>query len=154
MTTIEYAYSRFGAERFPLPSEAQLSELESRIRIRFPEDYRQFVLNFNGGYFKCPEIAPVGEGCPLEGLDSLFGIGASHPTSELATPLDLALFDDNDPLKILPIGRTGMGGLIILDTAPGEGQGAIFLKQAWGEFYHLVDGIEAFFALLREPTWK
>ena len=46
-----------------------------------------------------------------------------------------------------------MGGLIILDTAPGEGQGAIFLKQARGDFHYLVDGIEAFFALLREPTW-
>ena len=44
-----------------------------------------------------------------------------------------------------------MGGLIILDTAPGDGNGAIFLKQAWGDFYYLTEGIEDFFALLREP---
>jgi hypothetical protein len=46
-----------------------------------------------------------------------------------------------------------MTGLIILDLAPGEGQVAIFLKKAFGDFYYLVDGIEAFFALFREPTW-
>ncbi len=45
-----------------------------------------------------------------------------------------------------------MGGLMIVDTAPGEGKNAIFLKQVFGEFYYLTDGIEAFFARLREPT--
>lgn len=152
MITIENAYRRFSTKRFPLPSEAQLLELEKQIGIRFPEDFRKFVLQFNGGYFEGPDIAPVDEGCPLESLDSLFGIGASHPTSELGRASDIALFDDNDPPKIVPIGSTSTGGLIILDTAPGEGNGAIFLKQAWGNFYFLTDGIEAFFALLREPT--
>jgi hypothetical protein len=153
MTTIENAYDRFSVERFPLPSDAQLSALEQRLGIVFPDDYRQFILEYNGGYFKCPEITPVGEGCPLETLQILFGIGPSHWEAELGRPSDIALFDDNDPPKIVPIGRTGMGGLIILDTAPGDGQGAIFLKKAFGNFYYLLDGIEAFFALLREPTW-
>jgi len=153
MTTIENAYHRFSTKRFPLPSEAQVYELEQRIGVTLPGDYRQLVLRFNGGYFKCPEITPVGDGCPLDALKVLYGIGASHETAELATRLDLVLFDDNDPLKILPIGRTGMGGLIILDVAPGDGNGAVFLKKAWGDFYYLVDGMEAFFALLREPTW-
>jgi hypothetical protein len=153
MTTIKNVYERFSVKRFPLPSEAQLAQLETRIGVRFPEDYRRFVLEFNGGYFNEPEITPVGEGCPLDTLEILCGIGASHSEAELATPSDLVLFDDNDPPKIIPIGRTGMAGLIILDTAPGEGQGAIFLKKAFGDFYYLVDGIEAFLALLREPTW-
>ncbi len=77
MTTIENAYDRFSVERFPLASEAELAELERRVGVKFPEDYRRFVLDFNGGYFKCPEITPVGEGCPLETLEFLFGIGAS-----------------------------------------------------------------------------
>jgi len=78
MTTIESAYNRFSVERFPLPSEAQVAELEQRIGVRLPDEYRSFILEFNGGYFKCPEITPVGEGCPLETLEILFGIGASH----------------------------------------------------------------------------
>jgi SMI1-KNR4 cell-wall len=153
MTIIQSAYDRFCKERFPLPSESQLSALEERIGVIFPDDYRRFVLEFNGGYFKCPEITPVGDGCPQATLDSLYGIGASHRTAELGRPQSIALFDDNDPPKIVPIGYTGMGGLIILDTAPGEGQGTIFLKKEFGDFYYLTDGIEDFFALLREPTW-
>lgn len=153
MTTIQSAYDRFAVERFPLPSESELAELESQIGVRFPEDYRQFLLEFNGGYFNEPDITPVGDGCPQDSLEILFGVGASHWEAELARPEEINLFDDNDPPKIIPIGCTSMGGLIILDTAPGEGQGAIFLKKAFGDFYFLVDGIEAFVALLREPTW-
>ena len=152
MTTIQYAYNRFSTERFPLPSEAQVSELEQRIAIALPDEYRHFVLEFNGGYFNRPEITPVGDGCPLATLACLFGIGASHPTAELATPSDMVLFDDNDPPVIVPIGSTGMGGLIILTTDP-EGPGEIFFKQAFGNFYFLTENLEDFFDLLREPTW-
>ena len=153
MTIIDDAYRRFSKKRFPLPSEAQLSVLEKRIGVVFSDDYRRFILDFNGGYFIEPEIDPVGEGCPQATLAIMYGIGASHWEAELGDPSTLAIFDDNDPPKIVPIGYTGMGGLIILDTAPGDGRGAIFLKQAWGDFYYLTEGIEEFFALLREPTW-
>ena len=101
---------------------------------------------------KSPTSHQLARGCPQEPLDSLYGIDASHPTAELGRPASLVLFDDNNPPKIVPIGYTGMGGLIILDTAPGESRGAIFLKQAFGDFHYLADGIEAFFGLLREPT--
>ncbi len=153
MTTIQSAYDRFCKKRFPPPSEAQLAALEQQIGVVFSDDYRRFILNFNGGCLQEPEITPFGEGCPLTSLDSLSGIGASHPTAELGRRRDIALFDDNDPPKIVPIGRTDVGGSIILDTAPGEGQGNVFLKQAFGDFYYLTDDIEAFFALLREPMW-
>jgi hypothetical protein len=152
MITIEYTYRRFCAERFSLPSEEQLQALEERVGVTFPDDYRRFVLDFNGGYFSEPEITPVGDGCPQESLALMCGIGASHDEAELGRPSDLYLFDDNDPPKIVPIGVTPMGSLIILDTAPGEGRGTIYFKQAFGEFYYLADGIEEFFELLREPT--
>lgn len=45
-----------------------------------------------------------------------------------------------------------MGGLIILDTAPGEGRGEIYYKQAFGDFYWIAENIEEFFGLLREQT--
>ena len=130
-----------------------MDEVQSRIGVTFPDDYRRYLLEFNGGYFNGPEITPVGEGCPLEVLEILCGIGASHEEAELGMPSDIALFDDNDPPKIVPIGYTGMGGLIILDTAPGEGQGAVFLKKEFGDFFYLTDGIEEFFGLLRDPPW-
>ena len=150
MTGITYAYNRFSTERFPLPSEAQLAELEQRIRVTFPEEYRRFVLEFNGGYFSEPEITPVSEGCPVDGLTYLSGIGASHPYAELGRPSLLALFDGNDPPLIVPVGYTGMGGLIILITEE-EGRGEIWYKQAFGTFYYLAEGIEDFFDLLSVP---
>jgi len=150
MNTIAKAYSRFATRRFPLPSEAQLDALERRIGVTFPEDFRHFILAFNGGYFKEPDITPVTEGCPLDGLTFLSGIGASHEESELGRPFYLSLFDDNDPPKIVPIGRTALGGLIILVTES-EGRGSIVLKQAFGGFFYLASGINEFFGLLREP---
>ncbi|HEX4147171.1 MAG TPA: SMI1/KNR4 family protein [Pirellulales bacterium] len=151
MTTIHAAYDRFCKKRFPATSEADLFSLQRRIGVIFPADYRRFILDFNGGYFDDPIITPVGQGCPTECLDSLYGIAAPRPTVELGQPASIALFDDNDPPKIVPIGRTAVGGLIILDTAPGDGNGSIFLKQAWGDFYYLTENIAGFFALLRAP---
>ncbi|MBI2823756.1 MAG: SMI1/KNR4 family protein [Planctomycetia bacterium] len=153
MTTIEYAYDRFCTERFPLPTEREIVALERRIGVTFSPDYRQFVLEFNGGYFGEPEIAPVSEDCPPALLTLLHGIGASHREAELARSSDLVLFEDNDPPKILPIGATPTGGLIIL-TTEAEGRGEIFLKQAFGGFYYLADGIEEFFALLRDQPGR
>jgi len=152
MTAIGDAYRRFSRDRFPLPVEKQLAELEQRIGIVFPEDYRRFILEFNGGYFREPDIAPVGEGCPQDGLKFLSGIGASLINSELGEYSTLMLFDDNVPPKIVPIGGTPMGGLIILDTAPGEGRGEIYYKQAFGDFYWIAENIEEFFTLLRDQT--
>lgn len=152
MNTIEFAYHRFSRERFPLPTEAQVRALEMRIRIEFPQDYRDFLSEFNGGYFTEPEIEPAIEGCPRDSLTFLCGINASNEEAELGRASYLTLFDDNDPPKILPIGATPMGSLIILDVAPGEERGTIYFKQAFGDFYVLAEGIEEFFSLLREQA--
>ncbi len=150
MSAIEEAYRRFCTARFELPGEERLSNLEHRIGVVLPQDYRQFILRFNGGYFNEPEITPVGEGCPQDGLTCLHGIGASHWEAELASDFYLTLFEENDPPIILPIGHTSMGGLIIL-TTEAEGFGEIFLKQAFGDFHYLAKDIEEFFTLLRAP---
>jgi len=152
MTDIGDAYRRFSRGRFPLPTEKQLAELEQRIGIVFPNDYRRFILEFNGGYFHDPMIVPAEDGCPQGILSFMNGIGASHEEAELGLSFDLSLFDDNVPPKIVPIGGTPMGGLIILDTAAGEGRGEIYYKQAFGDFYWIAENIEEFFTLLRDQT--
>jgi hypothetical protein len=150
MSTIDLAYSRFSKTCFPLPSERDVMDLEQRLGISLPEDYRDFLLRYNGGYFTEPVIEPPDLGTLRDRLTHLKGIGASHPTAELGRPRDLALFDDNDPLEILPIGYTIMGGLIFL-VAHADGFGEIGLKAAFGRSYPLATGIEEFFALLIEP---
>jgi hypothetical protein len=150
MTAINDAYLKYSTVRFPLPTASQLETLERRIGVVFPDDYREFVLQYNGGYFNAPLIAPVVDECPSESLSNLFGIGSPYPCAELGEPATLTLFDDNEPPIIVPIGGTTLGGLIILRTEP-EDFGCVFLKQAFGDFYYLADGIEEFFELLSDP---
>jgi hypothetical protein len=152
MISIDYVYQRFCRNRFPLPSEADVRAVETRIKVTLPDDFRQFILEFNGGYFDDPVITPVVESCPDESLSFLCGIRPSHEEAELGREFYLSLFGDNDPPKIVPIGGTPLGSLIILDTAPGEGRGNIYFKQAFGDFYYLADGIEEFFGLLRDSA--
>jgi hypothetical protein len=81
----------------------------------------------------------------------MYGIRALHHSAELASDRAINLFDDNNPPKIIPIADTPLNDKIILDTAPGEGRGNIYFKQAFGDFYYLADGIEEFFGLLHGP---
>ena len=152
MSVIGQAYQKWQQTRFPLPSEETVSSLESRIGVTFPEDYRRFLLEYNGGFFTEPQIVPPpGDDCPIDRLTYLCGIGASHRSAELATPSWLSLFDDNDPPQVIPIGYTIMGNCLLLVTHP-EGRGNIVLSRASLERSNfLANGIEEFFTLLREP---
>ena len=146
MNAIAHAYVNYSTKRFPVPSRTKLLELEERIEISLPEDFRQFLLDFNGGFFNEPNISPSSKGCPEDCLTFLNGIGASSPVAELASETDLALFEDNSPPQILPIGYTMMGNMIILITHY-ENNGFIMLK-TFKEYFFLANGIEEFFSLL------
>jgi hypothetical protein len=145
---IDAAYRDFCVKRFPLPTSQQVADLERRIGVPLPDDYRQFILDYNGGYFERAEIAFEAEGCPLDNLRCLHGIGASHATSELATERHLAVFEGNDPPAVVPIGNTVAGGLILL-VVHAESLGCILLKVAFGDSFLLASGIEGLFSLLR-----
>jgi hypothetical protein len=152
MSVFEHAYKRFATEQFPLPSEKQVVAFERRIKSELPADFRQYILEFNGGVFDDPEIVPDHEDCPPSVLAEMNGIGCPHPILELHQPRRWELFDDNDPPEFLPIGETPLGDFIILVTELGENPGRILFKQAFGEFYYLAEGIEEFFGFLREAT--
>jgi hypothetical protein len=154
MTSIEYGYEAFTDERFPLPTEKQVANLEARWHIDLPSDYRRFLLEYNGGYFTEPQIVPSNPDCPIDRLNNLAGIGATHPSAELGGTgtYNPDLFDNNDPPILLPIGYTLMGNLIYLVTES-EGRGVIGLKKAYTNvFFDLAEGIEGFFSLLRKPV--
>lgn len=154
MNTIEMAYKNFCRKRFPLPSEKQVADLEEELGILFPPDYRDFLFQYNGGFFTNPEIAPSCKECPLDGLDVLYGIGATHPSVELNRGC-ACIFDDNDPPQIMGIGYTTMGNLIFLVTdITGDDWGQIALKLMYSSTsFNLGNGIEEFFSrLYRDPT--
>jgi hypothetical protein len=151
MEAIERAYQLFCRRRFPLPSEKQVADLELRLGIVLPGDYREFLLRFNGGYFFEPRIVPPVEGCPSDCLDVLAGIGATDPSAELGSPDGFSpdIFDDNEPPQILPIGYTLMGSLIFLITHADD-NGWVGLKKADSDDSFLIGKtIEEFFDRLR-----
>jgi hypothetical protein len=147
-SVIDSAYRRFCRERFPLPTEAQIRELEGRIGVSFPADYRHYLLGYNGGYFVEPSILPPSTECPEDCLKFMHGICASHPTAELGRERDLSRWSDNSPPQIVPIGYTIMGYFILLVTHP-EGRGQVLLR-TFDESFYLSDDIPGFFALLTE----
>jgi len=151
MNTIETAYRKYCTERFALPTEKQVSDLEEKIGVFFPDDYRQFLLTYNGGVFNEPDIIPPDKECPVDGLEFMNGIGAIHPVIELGREIDLDIFDDNDPPQVVPIGDTIMGNLILLITHY-EGNGCIVMKKAFDRSFFLAEGIEEFFGLLQDPS--
>ena len=150
MSIIEDAYAKFCFERFGMATEQQLVLCERRCGITFPDDYRRYVLAYNGGYFNEPDFESPDEDCPADALTYMHGIGASHPTAELATQRLRAIFTGNDPPEFIPIGYTIMGYFVVILTRP-EDRGTIFLK-TFDDFFFLASDVESFFGLLHEPT--
>jgi len=155
---IARAYDAFCKKPFPLPHEKDVIDLESRISVTFPPDYRQFLLEYNGGCFNEPEIippepemTPPAEKAPVDLFASLYGIRATHPVNELGQPASIELFDDNDPPEIVPIGYTIIGYLILLVTYPDDDDYGDILLRSFTESFWLAEGIADFFELLQAP---
>src|SRR5262245_54649104 len=148
---IRAIYDAFPVHRFPLPTEEQVRDLERRLKMPLPGHYRQFILEFNGGYFGPPLFpltSPVAGDAPLEHLTHLWGIGADGRHAELGH--DTCNFDDNDPPIILPIGYTERGSLLYLVTEDAPDYGSICVKLAFcWTVYVIADTMEEFFGLLR-----
>lgn len=117
MSVIEQAYSKWCQQRFPLPTERDISDLEQRITVRFPDHYRMYLLEWNGGIFSEPDIVAPAANYADDRLLWLNGIHASADYAELGSAFDLALFEDNSPPIVLPIGRTTANDLIMMSTA-------------------------------------
>jgi hypothetical protein len=143
---IDSAYEHYCRERFPLPSEEDISSLEDRLRAELPADFKDFLLHYNGGVFNDTKIQPPYLETPTRHLTYLRGIGAKPDSLEIGRRRDVLIFDDNDPLQILPIGGTAEGDLILLVTHE-EDCGAILLRTPRESFY-LAPDISGFFGLL------
>lgn len=127
--TVDVVYGKYAIKRNPLPSEADVAALERKLATKFPSDYRDFLLTYNGGRFSDPKFTTKGRPRKKDRLTFLNGIRAAHPSEELASDGDLVLFGDNDPIEILPIGYTIMGNLIFIVLHPDD-FGMIGLKLA------------------------
>jgi len=151
LENVDQAYRRFCREKFPLAAEKQIAGLERKIGVRLPDEYRQYLLRYNGGAFKDPIITADDIHCVEDCLDVMFGIIERPRACNLANPTYLNLFDDNFPAVILPIGYTLMGNLLVLRTEPDDELGWILLKiQDSDDYFVLAKSINDLFASLKE----
>jgi len=141
---IDAVYSKYARHRNPLPSEAEVDALERRLNTRFPEDHRRFLLSYNGGHFEDAPFATQRHPQFRDRLTFLNGIRAAHPSEEVGSEGDITLFEENDPLEILPIGYTIMGNLLFIVLHP-EDFGNIGLKLCDSEdSLYLGDSVQEF----------
>lgn len=148
MSNIEHAYERFCTERFPLPKPETVAALEKLRGVPFPNDYRDFLQNWNGGFFSEPTITVVNEECPVDRLTFFSGIGATHPIAELTWPPALGDFDEESLLRVIPVGDTLMGNLILLYTEPNDFY-QVCMKIAFrDDVFILADSLEEYFGSL------
>lgn len=155
---VDSAYDAYCTDRFPLPSADHIDKRVSRLGVPLPPEYKAYLLKHNGRYFNMyPSIDVTTSECPVTPvLEVMCGVGALDEDDELGNDVDLSLFDSNLPVRILPIGYTGGGHLVLLNTDPeSEDYGSVWLKTIEispdyeGGVYYLAPNINDFFGLLR-----
>jgi len=113
--------------------------------VALPTIYREFLLRFNGGLFADPLFVARGNVDRFR-IAYLHGIYAPVKHADLGSDTDI--FDDNDPVEILPIGATNGGDLLLMSTFEDEDYGCISLRAIDQATHFIVDGFDELFDLL------
>lgn len=107
-------------------SEERLNELEEHLGVRFPADYRSFLLRTNGG--RCTGNARFRHlhlDQELSEIDTFLGISdVSHRSVEKS----YSVIADLLPTGVLPIAYDGGGNYLLLDCEPGQTYGWVFFS--------------------------
>src|SRR5438128_2090769 len=109
------------SKRFPAIHEADIQTLEKRLNARLPDEYRNFLLEHNGGE-PSPQIFLINEREGTDILRFLFGIGHDEYYSLTDNIED---YSDRIPANFIPIGCDTFGNLICL-SIKGEDVGKVY----------------------------
>jgi hypothetical protein len=146
---IDSIYERYCKERNPKVDDADLQALESQLNTELPPEFRKFIGKYNGGWFSDPVIVLNDVRLKQDRLTTLYGINDPVEACILGRPESIALFDDNDPLQVLPIGYTIMGNLLYM-LIGGDEDGNIGMKLAGcDEYIPIGEDINALFERIK-----
>lgn len=127
-----------------------IRDLETRLRVALPEEFKEFLLKYNGG-------RPTPDAFPFEGLENN-PYGAIQVFFRIGGPIESSTFDWNMhimegrlPAGLFPIACDGGGDLICLSLS-GDDAGAVVFWDSFGEpkgpsysdVYRIADSFTAF----------
>lgn len=138
----------------PPISETDLSATEVALGVRFPEDYRGFLLIQNGGRTDRDSFRVEALGNCV--LNELYGIGQGD-VGDLVTMA--TLMDGRLPFKFFQIGEDPGGNVLLLAT-PGSGASGVYFfdhesepddaSQSWHTFPNLYKVADSFSDFLNQ----
>ncbi len=117
----------------PRLSESTLQAVEQELGVRLPEDYRKFMLEFNGGRPVPEDSFDVQQCDQLSGVERFSPIDESDANGVLATR---KIMDGRLPPDTLAIADAPCGDLILL-TINGHDVGSVFF---WDHEDELISG--------------
>jgi hypothetical protein len=143
--SINDLYLRFSKTRQSLPNTDDIAVFENAIQKQLPDDFKKFLLEYNGGVFDNPYIYAHSDVPFRDRLDVLFSLNSSEKYADLLG--STYLFDDNIPCILLPFGYTISGNLLVLDFLENV-NGTVLLKIASSnQFYHFATSFTEFMEL-------
>ena len=108
---------------FRLPSVAEIEAAERSLGVTLPDDYKQFLLAYNGGRPEpnCFSVKDRGDAL----VNMLFGVRDSQTRFDLARELELATELDPLPDGFIAVGNDPGGNSLLLSTA-GSDRGEVY----------------------------
>jgi cell wall assembly regulator SMI1 len=110
-------------EKYPPATPADIESLESKIGGRFPDDYREFLLQSDGGRFarNSVRLANLGDETVLNALNRV----GDDPRYRIASDYDLFRMVDRIARLSIPFGDDPGGNRFLISVEP-ETYGAVF----------------------------
>ena len=121
-------------------TDETLKKFEEKNSIKLPLEYRNFLLQVNGGY-PDPDCFKFHDGSEGSSIDKIFGV-CSNKKLSLQAYIDE--YHDRMPKHIIPIGRDPGGNYICISTA----------KQDFGKVYFWDHELEADLDKGESPSYE
>lgn len=147
-------------EKFQKTTEKQIAKFEVKKSIKLPKDYRQFLLEYNGGRPMEYEFKISKNNSDTVIFFLGLGVKKNHPNYDLET--NLIVYKNRMPSELLPIADDPFGNKICL-SIKGKKRGKIYLwwhedeadetdcQPYWKNISEIANNFTEFISLFKNP---